>query len=221
MERRPSAFAEGCSESQQLVEAGFTAVASTLESFIVVEDTLDGRRLVANPYFFMVDSQGNQLPYINEINEVYIGDEDVTTAIMVAGEASYKAQSVNLPSGPVLLQNVEKGNYSVELRPTIGMPVFSFNLTTQDEAKRAVFNDLNFRKAMSHAINRDQINETAYFGLGTPLQYTAFDADTADFVTSDHRNANIEFDQNGAKKLLDAANVKDQDGDGDHDLPNG
>ena len=101
------------------------------------------------------------------------------------------------------------------------MPVFSFNLTTQDEAKRSVFNDLNFRKAMSHAINRDQINETAYFGLGTPLQYTAFDADTADFVTSDQRNANIEFDQNGAKKPLDAANVKDHDGDGDHDLPNG
>ena len=79
-----------------MVETGFTAVASTLESFIVVEDTLDGRRLVANPYFFMVDSQGNQLPYINEINEVYIGDEDVTTAKMVAGETSYKAQSVNL-----------------------------------------------------------------------------------------------------------------------------
>ena len=93
-------------------------MAPTLESFIVVEDTLDGRRLVANPYFFMVDSQGNQLPYINEINEVYIGDEDVQTAKMVAGEVSYKAQSVNLPSGPVLLQNAEKGNYSVELRPT-------------------------------------------------------------------------------------------------------
>ncbi|MEC8254987.1 MAG: ABC transporter substrate-binding protein, partial [SAR324 cluster bacterium] len=161
------------------------------------------------------------LPYINEINEVYIGDEDVQTAKMVAGEVSYKAQSVNLPSGPVLLQNAEKGNYSVELRPTIGMSVFSFNLTTQDEAKRAVFNDLNFRKAMSHAINRDQINEIAYFGLGTPLQYTAFDADTAAFVTSDQRNANIKFDQDGAKKLLDAANVKDQDGDGDRDLPNG
>ncbi|MGA1710714.1 MAG: ABC transporter substrate-binding protein, partial [bacterium] len=61
----------------------------------------------------------------------------------------------------------------------------------------------------------------AYFGLGTPLQYTAFEADTAAFVTSDQRNAKISFDQDGAKKLLDAANVKDQDGDGDRDLPNG
>jgi len=217
----PQPILKDAAKANKLVEAGFTAVAPTLESFIVVEDTLDGRRLVANPYFFMVDSQGNQLPYINEINEVYIGDEDVQTAKMVAGEVSYKAQSVNLPSGPVLLQNAEKGNYSVELRPTIGMSVFAFNLTTQDESKRAVFNDLNFRKAMSHAINRDQINEIAYFGLGTPLQYTAFDADTAAFVTSDQRNANIRFDQEGAKKLLDAANVKDQDGDGDRDLPNG
>ena len=74
---------------------------------------------------------------------------------------------------------------------------------------------------MSHAINRDQINEIAYFGLGRPLQYTAFDADTAAFVTNDQRNTNIKFDQDGAKNLLDAANVKDQDGAGDRDLPNG
>jgi peptide/nickel transport system substrate-binding protein len=217
----PQPILKDAAKANKLVEAGFTAVAPTLESFIVVEDTLDGRRLVANPYFFMVDSQGNQLPYINEINEVYIGDEDVQTAKMVAGEVTYKLQSVNLPSAPVLLQNAEKGNYSVELRPTVGMAVFAFNLTAQDEAKRAVFNDLNFRRAMSHAINRDQINEIAYFGLGTPLQYTAFDADTASFVSDKHRNAYIKFDPVEAGKLLDAANIRDQDGDGDRDLPNG
>ena len=43
------------------------AVVPTLESHIVVEDNSEGRRLVANPYFHMVDTAGNQLPYINEI----------------------------------------------------------------------------------------------------------------------------------------------------------
>ena len=58
----PQPILKDAAKANKLVEAGFTAVAPTLESFIVVEDTLDGRRLVANPYFFMVDSQGNQLP---------------------------------------------------------------------------------------------------------------------------------------------------------------
>lgn len=217
----PSPLLKDAAKAKALVDAGYTAVAPTLESHILAEESLDGRRLVANPYYFMVDTQGQQLPYINEINETYIGDEDVQTAKLVAGEVTYKAQSVNLPSGPVLLQNAEKGNYSVELRPTIGMKVISFNLTAKDEAKRAIFNETNFRRAMSHAINRDQINEIAYFGLGQPLQYTAFDADTASFVTNEQRTAFTKYDPAAAGKLLDAIQIVDRDGDGDRDLPNG
>lgn len=204
-----------------LVEAGFTAVAPTLESHIVIEDTLEGRHLVANPYFFMVDTAGNQLPYINEIDEVYMPDEDVRVATMIAGDIDYKSQSVNLDVAPALLQNAEAGDYAVELRPTIGMPVVSFNLTAADEEKRAVFNDINFRQAMSHAINRDQINELAFFGLGAPTQYTAFDADTAPFVSEELRTAFTSFDAEGAAALLDAAGVVDADNDGDRDLPSG
>ncbi len=48
-------------------------VVPTLESHITIKDTTEGRHLVANPYFFMVDTQGNQLPYINEQDEVYCG----------------------------------------------------------------------------------------------------------------------------------------------------
>src|SRR5690606_37547410 len=46
-------------------------VMPTLESHILVEESTEGRRLVANPFFYMVDTAGQQLPYINEINEIY------------------------------------------------------------------------------------------------------------------------------------------------------
>lgn len=217
----PTPLLKDAEKAKKLVAAGFTATAPTLESHIVVEDTLESRHLVANPYFFQVDTAGNQLPYINEINEIYIGDEDIQIAKMIAGEIDYKTQAVNLTSAPVLLENKAKGGYELALRPTIGMTTFAFNLTSKDAEKRAVFNDLNFRRAMSVAVNRDQINEVAYFGLGKPAQYTAFDADTAPFVTDELKTAWTEYDSKKAAELLDKAGIVDKNGDGLRDLPSG
>lgn len=217
----PSPLLKDKAASDRLVAKGFMAVAPTLESHILVEETLEGRRLVANPYFFQIDTAGNQLPYINEINEAFIGDEDIQTTKMIAGEVDYKAQAVNLPAAPVLLENREQGQYEVALRPTVGEVTFAFNLTDKDLEKRAVFNNLDFRRAMSLAVNRDQINEIAYFGLGTPTQYTAFDADTAPFVTDAQKSAWTTYDTTQAAQLLDKAGVVDQNGDGMRDLPSG
>ena len=207
--------------SDRLVKAGLTAIVPTLESFLVVEESLENRRLVANPYFFQVDTAGNQLPYINEVREVFIGDEDIQTAKLIAGEVDYKAQAVNLPQAPVLLENKEQGKYELALRPTIAQTTIAFNLTDKNEEKRAVFNDVNFRRAMSVAMNRDQINEIAYFGLGKPTQYTGFDADTTPFITEDLKTSWTQYDLKMAAELLDKAGVVDKNNDGIRDLPSG
>ncbi|SEQ58911.1 peptide/nickel transport system substrate-binding protein [Amphritea atlantica] len=217
----PTPLLKDKAATERLVKAGYTAIMPTLESHLVVEDTLEKRHLVANPYFFQVDTAGNQLPYINEINEVYIGDEDIQTAKLISGDVDYKAQAVNLPQAPVLLENKEQGKYSVALRPTIAQTTFAFNLTDKDIEKRAVFNDVNFRRAMSVAMDRNQINEIAYFGLGTPTQYTGFDADTTPFITDKQKNSWIQYDPKLAAELLDKAGVVDKDGDGLRDLPSG
>jgi len=217
----PTPLLKDKAAAERLVKAGYTANAPSLEAFVVVEDTLEGRRLVANPYFHQVDTAGNQLPYINEINEVFIGDEDIQVAKMIAGEIDYKTQAVNLPSAPVLLENKDKGQYEIALRPAINMTTYAFNMTDKDLEKRAVFNDINFRRAMSVAVDRNKINEIAYFGLGKPTQYTVFDGDTAPFVSDKMKNQWIQFDQKMANDLLDKAGVVDKDGDGDRDLPSG
>src|SRR6056297_740435 len=153
----------------------------TLESHVYITDTTEGRKLVANPFFFMVDTTGQQLPYISRQDELYANDNEVRILKLVNGEADYKSQSVTLPSAPLLLENQEKGDYTVQLKPQIAFPVFSFNVTSNDLAKREVFGDVRFRRAMSVAMNRDEINETAYFGQGEPLQYTGF-SPRPDFV---------------------------------------
>ena len=55
-------------------------------------------------------------------------------------EVDYKAQSLGLSAAPLLLENQENGDYTVELRPAISINgVFSFNMTSDDPGKRAVF----------------------------------------------------------------------------------
>ena len=146
----------------------------TLESHILVKESPEGRHLVANPYFHQVDVTGQQLPYISEQDEVYINDNEVRILKLVNAEIDYKAQSLQLPSAPLLLENQEAGDYTIDLRPEIASVVFAFNVTHADPEKRAVFGDIRFREAMSVAIDRADLNEVSSFGQGEPQQYIGF-----------------------------------------------
>ena len=192
----------------------------TLESHIVVRETTEGRRFVANPYFYMVDTKGKQLPYINELDEVYANDQEVRLLKLVNAEVDYKSQSLQLADAPLLLEGQEKGDYTIDLRPKIAMHAVSFNVTSEDLEKRAVFGDLRFRKAMSIAINREELNQTAYFGQGTIQQYTGF-SPLPEFIDAKWKTFATEFDPAGANALLDEIGMKDTNGDGTRELPDG
>lgn len=192
----------------------------TLESHIYVSDTTEGRKLVANPYFHMVDTTGQQLPYISRQDELYANDNEVRILKLVNAEVDYKSQSLTLAAAPILMDNMETSGYSIQLKPGIAMPAFSFNVTSEDEAKRDVFGDLRFRQAMSVAINRDELNETSFFGQGVPRQYIGF-SPTPDFVDPALTRHFARFDPDMAKSLLDEIGMVDTDGDGWRELPNG
>jgi peptide/nickel transport system substrate-binding protein len=72
---------------------------------------------------------------------------------------------------------------------------------------------------MSIAINRGELNETAYFGQGEPTQYIGF-SPAPDFVDPKWKTFATEFDPDGAMKLLDEVGMVDKDGDGFRELPN-
>ena len=196
------------------------AAAPTLESHIVIAESTEGRRFVANPYFFMVDTAGNQLPYINEQDETFVSETEVRLLKLVNAEVDYKTQSLNLDDAPLLLENQERGDYTVSIRPQIRTGTFAFNVTSNDMGKRELFGDLRFRQAMSVAINRDEINEVAFFGLGTPTQYVPF-SPLPSFVTDDMVQSYAQYDPAMANALLDKIGMVDVDGDGMRELPNG
>ena len=194
--------------------------APTLESHIVTSETTEGRTFVANPYYFKVDTAGNQLPYINEMDEIFVGESEVRLLKLVNGEVDYKAQALQVDYVPLLLENQESAGFVVDLKPEITMPTIAFNVTSEDLEKRKVFGDLAFRQAMSVAMNRDEINEVAMFGLGTPQQYVGF-SPTPDFVPAEWEQHFAQFDPEMAMSLLDGIGVVDIDGDGMRELPNG
>ncbi|MFT5548917.1 MAG: peptide/nickel transport system substrate-binding protein, partial [Candidatus Azotimanducaceae bacterium] len=194
--------------------------APTLESHIVVAESTEGRHFVANPYFYMVDTAGNQLPYINEQDEVFVPTAEVRLLKLMNGEVTFKQQALNLDHAPLLLENQEKNNFTVELKPEVAMSTFAFNVTSEDLEKRKVFGNLKFRQAMSVAIDRDEINEAIFFGTGTAQQYIGF-SPTPSFVDKKWTEYYAQFDPKLANKLLDEIGLKDVDGDGWRDLLNG
>ena len=197
-------------------------VAPTLESHILVEETTEGRRLVANPYFFMVDTEGNQLPYINEIKEVYIPDDEVRNLKITNGEVDYKGQAVFVENFPLYKENEANGNYTVQLASGVGENIFyAFNFNHKDKGLAAIFSDLRFRQAMSLAINREEIIEIVYLGQAEPMQVTPIDPSTVTFVTEEQLNYFIEYDPERANALLDEMGLKDVNGDGFRERPDG
>lgn len=190
-------------------------VLPTLESHILVEENTESRHLVANPYYFMVDTAGNQLPYINEQEELYVPDSEVRNLKITNGEVSYKVQSIDIIDFPLYKENEANGNYSVDLGFGVGNTIFyGFNLTHPDEGLREIFTDLRFRQAMSLAINRSEVVELVYLGQANPLQATPADPNTVEFVTEEHLVAFTEYDPDAANELLDEMGLVDTDGDG-------
>ena len=192
----------------------------SLEAYMTIEDTTEGRVYAANPYFFQVDTAGNQLPYIDYQNERYINENEIRLLKLVNGEVDYKSQSVQLESAPQLLDGAEKGGYSLQINPGCGAALFSFNVNHPDMEKRSVFGDIRFRQAMSMAMNRDEINEVAYYGLGVVEQYTGI-SPAPDFISDEMKNYMTQFDPAAANALLDEVGLADTDGDGFRELPSG
>ena len=192
----------------------------TLESHILISESTEGRHLVANPYFFQVDTAGNQLPYISEQDEIFVNEDEVRLLKLVNSEVDFKAQSLQLSTAPLLLENQEKGDYTVHLRPEVTLASFGINMTHENLEKRKVFADLRFRQAMSAAINRPEINEAAFFGMGEPKQYVGF-SPPPPFVDAKWLQHYAQYDPELANKLLDEVGLKDVDGDGFRELLNG
>ncbi len=170
----------------------------TLESHLLVDIDTQRRIYEVNPYYFKVDSSGQQLPYIQKMNERFV-DKELWPIEIMNGNVDQKSQNMPVPDFPVLKENEAQGNYKVTLPTGALGPVLIFNQTHKDPILRAIYADVRFRQAMSLAINRDELNELIFLGLSEPRQAVP----VAGFVTPEDENYMIAYDPDRANELLD------------------
>ena len=121
-----------------------------------------------NPYYFKVDPEGNQLPYIDSIFYDLANDIQALALKGAAGEIDMMDRHINTNANkPVFVDNMKKGDYSLfeEVPASMNQMIISFNLTHKDKARRAVYQDLNFRIGR---VLRDQPQGTDRCRLGWP-----------------------------------------------------
>lgn len=174
-----------------------------LEAWIKVDETPEHQLFVPNPYYYKVDTAGQQLPYIDEVEEVYAAENELFELKIINGEIQYKAQSLQIGSLPLFQQNQDKGNYDIQMaQPAGNGRTYVFNATHKDPVLAQLFSDPRWNRAMSLALNRDEINKALCFDLCEPTGGAPVHR-TVSFAKPEWFTKDIEYDPATANALLD------------------
>jgi peptide/nickel transport system substrate-binding protein len=176
--------------------------------------------LVRNPYFHRVDRTGRQLPYIDRLI-VGITDDKLIPARTGAGNVDLQARYLRFDNYTFLKQAEARNHYRVYLwEKAIGSQVALYpNLNVEDPAWRALMRDVRFRRALSLGVDRHEINEVVYFGLGKESANTVLPRST--LFRPQFQTAWASFDVKAANALLDAIGLTKRNEDGIRLLPDG
>ncbi len=189
--------------------AGADPGAPTLQPFMVTDKGLDYIIAERNPYYWKVDTAGNQLPYIDKVRVSIVADTEMMNMKAVTGEADFAGLNTTMENYTLYKENEEKGNYRVLLWQRVqGVDViYQPNLTYEEDlVLRDIFRDVRFRRALSLAINRDEINQMLYYGMATPRQ--ACPIPGSPYFEEQFANAYVEHNPEEANRLLDEMGLK-------------
>ena len=147
----------------------------TMNPWILTVPYADTDRVVAtrNPYYWKVDTAGNQLPYIDGITWAKLDDPQLMTLRMTGGEFDFAFRHINNATfKSVLYEGQKTGNYRfVDVKDLpANDAVLLLNLNSTDPIKKKLFQNKDFRIALSQSINRQEIIDLVYVGQGAPAQ---------------------------------------------------
>jgi len=189
----------------------------TLHPWHIVEGYGATQRMVAerNPYYWKVDSEGNQLPYIDRVTWDQVEDPEAILLKAFNGEIDYMARHIGRPANlAALTDNQERGQYGFYGVGDIGSTQagLMLNLNNPDPVKNEIVNNFDFRRALSHAVDRQEIIDLVYLGVGHPVQTAPHPS--APFYKEEWATQHTEFDPDLANELLDGIGLDQRDDDG-------
>jgi peptide/nickel transport system substrate-binding protein len=205
------------------------------------ETVISGERtvLARNPYYWKVDTAGNQLPYIDYIEVELLPDSEVRLLEVAQGKYEASFRGTDDPTNiPFLLDQAEANDFYLHpgaVNGAGGWPGWLINMNFNDcetyadtcEEIRALLQNQDFRIGLSHALDRERLIDVAWGGIGYPTNATIspqawhFASAEGQKVYEEWRDAYVEYDPDLAMEHFDAAGFVDADGDGWRDLPSG
>ncbi len=198
----------------------------TLDPWIITGDGYSAGStqvvMVRNPYFWQVDTEGNQLPYIDRLQMNVSQDNQAIVLEAMAGNIDMQRRRIsNTSNKPVFAENAEKGGYKLLNMVNSSSNIMSihFNQTHKDPEMRTLLRNKDVRVALSVAIDREEIIDIVYQGQGEPWQV----GPRPGHVLYDERlgRQHTNYDPDEANKLLDKAGYAKRDSEGFRLLPSG
>lgn len=172
-----------------------------------------------NPYYWAVDQNGQQLPYIEECVVSIVESTDLVNMKVIGGEVDIQVACVqeSFSNYPLFAQYAEEMNYTIrvsEFNEPNAMN-FHFNATSVDPVKAPYLTNPDFRKAMSLGLDRATIIAT-FYNVGP---YSSEIANTSPLAASPYYNETLttqytEFDPTTANAMLDELGMTEYDADG-------
>ncbi len=176
-----------------------------------------------NPYYWKVDLAGNQLPYIDTMRFDYVTNAEAVTLKIVQGELDLVGQhSVTMAEYPLYKENEATSNYVVgdylscmSDRYTL----FPQHYLADDEVLTEIVNHPNFVKALSVAVDREEINQSLFFGMARMGQISVMPM--SKYYKEKYGTAWAQYDPDLANQLLDEMGLDKRDSAGFRLRPDG
>jgi len=173
-----------------------------------------------NPYFHRVDAEGLQLPYLDRIILNVVAGA-LVPAKSGSGESDLQARGIAFMDYTFLKENEQRSGYDVRLWRTVrGSQLALYpNMNATDDTWRALLRDPRFRRALSLAIDREEINAVIYFGLAVEGNNTVLE--DSPLYDEERFISWAEYDPDLAEELLDEIGLTEFNDDDTRLMPNG
>lgn len=173
-----------------------------------------------NPNYHRVDEKGQQLPYIDRV-VMEVVDSKLIPIKAGAGETDLQARGLFFKHYTFLKENEDRSGLNTYLWQTArGAHLALYpNLNASDPVWREVLRDARFRRALSLAIDREEINQIMYFGLAMGGNNTVLPQ--SPLYKEGYRFDWAAFDPEQASALLDEVGLDQWSSDGLRLLPDG
>jgi peptide/nickel transport system substrate-binding protein len=173
-----------------------------------------------NPFYHRIDQNGRQLPYIDSV-AISIASSGLVPAKTGAGESDLQARYLRMDNYTFLKTTAKRNDFDVRLWKTAkGAHLALYpDLNAKDLVYRELLRDLRFRRALSLAINRHEINQVVYFGLVEESNNTVLSE--SPLYQSKYQYDWSRFDLAHANRLLDEIGLTERDDRGVRLMPDG